>query len=694
MKKIEILDCTLRDGSYVIDFQFTAEDTAVIAAGLEDAGVKLIEIGHGLGLNASNCGEGVAAATDEEYLEAAAMTLKKSKFGMFFIPGIGRKKDLKMASRYGMDFVRIGTNATEVHLAKKYIKYAKTLGMLVFSNLMKSYALKPKALARQAKLAESWGADVVTIVDSAGGMLPQEVEEYVKTVKNALKIDVGFHGHDNLSMVHANCLAAINAGATIIDCSMQGMGRSGGNARTETLLTILKKLGYEIDIDIHKIMDLSERLIKPIIYKRGKTDIDIVLGYAKFHSKFLDIIYRAAEKYEVDPRELVVRVAEREKVRVPEELVEKIAQELSSEKKRLRTLTIPEKERRIYFKPEDFSHKSIRKSAKKIANELLSLSKKTGKESIFTISLSSRPRKSVVFPFIRESYNNVIGNAEVFNEKQAIEIAKVVDGIVDYIFVDAERKSELDLLTLLREAVKKSKVLPYKDSDAWIRAVANFLSVYQNVGGKNIVICGCNHLSYKLALDLAERGAKVTLFDNDVEKIKRASNLDILKSPIANQITCSTSPSVANGADIVVGFTIDKPIITKELIEKMRPGVLILDAGIGSIEREAIEYAQNNGAVVCRLDMRAGLSGEIVTVLETDYLIKNIFGKTLIAGIPVVAGGYIGARGDIVVDSISNPTRVIGVADGRGGLLKKIGKKEIEKIKKVKFEILKKKIES
>ena len=68
MNTPRILDCTIRDGSYVVDFQFTAEDTAVIAAGLESAGIEWIEIGHGLGLNASNAGKGAAAATDERFV--------------------------------------------------------------------------------------------------------------------------------------------------------------------------------------------------------------------------------------------------------------------------------------------------------------------------------------------------------------------------------------------------------------------------------------------------------------------------------------------------------------------------------------------------------------------------------------------------------------------------------------------------
>jgi isopropylmalate/homocitrate/citramalate synthase len=165
-----ILDVTLRDGSYLIDFQFTAQDTAMIASALESVGVRWIELGHGLGLNASASGKGAAAATDEEYLEVAADTLKVARWGMFFIPGIGREADLRLASQYKMPFVRIGTNITEIDQAEPFIKQAKDLGMLVSFNGMKSYAVSPERWGSCAAQMQQWGADIVCLVDSAGSM--------------------------------------------------------------------------------------------------------------------------------------------------------------------------------------------------------------------------------------------------------------------------------------------------------------------------------------------------------------------------------------------------------------------------------------------------------------------------------------------------------------------------------------------
>ncbi|HYR58582.1 MAG TPA: hypothetical protein VEO95_08140, partial [Chthoniobacteraceae bacterium] len=222
---IEILECTLRDGSYPISYQFTAEDTAVIAAGLEQAGFRRIEIGHGLGLGASLPHIGVAAATDEEYLAAAAGVLSKAKFGAFFIPGIGNESHLEMAAKAGMGFVRIGTEVTETERAEHFIKRAKDLGMEVSANPMKSYAVPLDEFVRRAVQLDQWGADCIAIVDSAGGMLPADVAECTRRLRENVGAAIGFHGHNNFQLAIANVLAAIEAGATIVDTSLRGLGR-------------------------------------------------------------------------------------------------------------------------------------------------------------------------------------------------------------------------------------------------------------------------------------------------------------------------------------------------------------------------------------------------------------------------------------------------------------------------------------
>lgn len=328
---MKILETTLRDGSYAVNFQFTAQDTAVISSALERIGFDLIEVGHGVGLRASqrNCGE--AADTDEAYLRATAEALRTAKFGMFCIPGIAQLEDVDLAAQYKMGFIRIGTNVTEVEESIPFIERAKKHGMMVCANFMKSYALDPKAFAQKVKQSASYGAEVVYLVDSAGGMLPQEVADYINAVKDVSDVQLGFHGHDNLGLGVANTLRAVECGAAIVDSSLQGLGRSAGNAPTELLVVALQRMGINLGIDPIQVMDVGEKYVRPLVRRQGLSSIDIVSGLAQFHSSYMGVIQRVASKYQVDPRQLIIGVCARDKVNAPEALVEEVARSLKKQ---------------------------------------------------------------------------------------------------------------------------------------------------------------------------------------------------------------------------------------------------------------------------------------------------------------------------------------------------------------------------
>lgn len=328
---MRILETTLRDGSYAIGFRFTASDTAIIAAALEKAGFDLIEIGHGVGLHASESGKGVAAETDEAYLGAAAEVLTKAKFGMFCIPGIARLEDIDMAAEYGMGFIRIGTNVTEIEGSKEFIARAKKHGMFVSANFMKSYALEPAKFAEKAKLTQDFGSDVLCIVDSAGGMLRHDLEGYFHAVQTVCDIPLGFHGHNNLGLAVAHTLRALELGAVIADSSLQGLGRSAGNAPTELLVVALKRMGIDLGIDPLMVMDIGEKYIRPLLRRRGLRSLDIVAGYSQFHSSYMGTIRHYSSRYRIDPRKLIMGVCAHDKVNAPPKLVESVAQRINAE---------------------------------------------------------------------------------------------------------------------------------------------------------------------------------------------------------------------------------------------------------------------------------------------------------------------------------------------------------------------------
>ena len=330
-KRLRLLDTTLRDGSYVINFQFTARDTALIAGQLEAAGFELIEIGHGVGLGASERNYGRAAETDEAYLVAAAETLKRSMWGMFAIPGVANLEQIDMAAEHGMKFVRVGTDVADVPDSQSFIERAKKHGMFVCANYMKSYVVAPEEFARNARMSQQYGADVVYIVDSAGGMLTRDMEGYFQAVSDVCDVEIGFHGHDNLGLGVANAVRAAELGAAIIDTSLQGMGRSAGNTPTELFIAVMDRLGVPLGFDPLRVMDIGEKYIKPLIRRDGLNSLDIVSGYAQFHSSYMGVIREFSSKFGVDPRKLIIALCEKDKVNAPRAMVEELAHALSAE---------------------------------------------------------------------------------------------------------------------------------------------------------------------------------------------------------------------------------------------------------------------------------------------------------------------------------------------------------------------------
>jgi 4-hydroxy 2-oxovalerate aldolase len=325
-RSVTIFDCTLRDGSYAVNFRFTAEDTARICAALEGIGVRWIEVGHGVGLNGSGPKHGIAACSDEDYIRSAARSLKKARFGTFFIPGIADFRHLDSARECGMNMVRVGTNVTQSEQAEPYIKHAKKLGMYVSFNAMKSYLVGPDEFLQRAVAVASWGADSVYVVDSAGNMTPSEVRDYFRLLDNRVGIPTGFHGHNNLMLATGNSLAAMEHGATLIDCTLGGIGRGGGNTQLEVMVALCERAGFDTGIDLFAAQEIAERHIRPLLHDTASvSEIDLIMGHAGFHSSYYPRIAAAVKQYRVDPRRLIIEVSKLDRLNPSPELIESVA---------------------------------------------------------------------------------------------------------------------------------------------------------------------------------------------------------------------------------------------------------------------------------------------------------------------------------------------------------------------------------
>jgi 4-hydroxy-2-oxovalerate aldolase len=333
MKKITLTEVALRDGSHAISHQFTVEQVLNVTKSLEEARVPYIEVSHGDGLGGSSLQYGFSRTNELELIEAATSVCQHSKVAVLLIPGIGTVKDLQEATKLGVKMARIATHVTEADVSAQHLARAKELGLETVGFLMMSHMASVEKLVEQAKLMESYGADTVYVVDSAGALLPYQVKERIRALSNHIGVNIGFHGHNNLSLAMANTLVAIEEGATRIDGSVRCLGAGAGNTQTEVLVAILDRLGIETGIDLYKMMDVAENIIAPILaVPQEITKDSLVLGYAGVYSSFLLHAKRAAAKFGIDSRDILVQLGERKTVGGQEDLIMDVAAEIAKNK--------------------------------------------------------------------------------------------------------------------------------------------------------------------------------------------------------------------------------------------------------------------------------------------------------------------------------------------------------------------------
>src|SRR5271166_3206082 len=325
-RSVEIMECTLRDGSYAVDFKFTENDTAILAGALGRLGIRWIEVGHGLGLGAMQAGKGAMPSTDERLIEVAKRAAPHALIGCFFIPGIGTADQLKSARAAGLDFVRIGYNAPEIEEAYPYLELAAKLGLKSCLNFMKTYGISPAEFGEKARSGVAAGADVIYCVDSAGGMFPEDVHNYISAAHDRSECKVGFHGHSNLQFAVTNSVEAVRSGASFIDTTLYGLGRSAGNVPTEVAVAVFANLGIETGIDLFEVMDAAEEFMGPLMSQMQLYDMmSVAMGCSQFHSSFLPRVAAAARKHGVELRRLVVAMGKLDPVNLSEDNLDRVA---------------------------------------------------------------------------------------------------------------------------------------------------------------------------------------------------------------------------------------------------------------------------------------------------------------------------------------------------------------------------------
>jgi len=333
---VRLTDTSLRDGSHAKRHQFTEEQVRSVVRGLDDAGMPVIEVTHGDGLGGSSHNYGFSLVDERVLMKAAVDEARHAKIAALMLPGLGTKDDIKAIRDIGVSIVRIATHCTEADIADQHFGLAREIGLETVGFLMMAHTVAPEKLAEQARIMADAGCQCVYVVDSAGSMILDEAADRVAAVVASVGGDaqVGFHGHENLSLSLANTICAIRAGAVQVDGSTRRFGAGSGNTSCEAFAAVAERLGIRTGLDVLKMIDVAEDVVRPVMDDECLLDrLALTMGYAGVYSSFLKHAFRAAERYDVSGAEILLECGRRKLVGGQEDQIIQIAAGIAAAKR-------------------------------------------------------------------------------------------------------------------------------------------------------------------------------------------------------------------------------------------------------------------------------------------------------------------------------------------------------------------------
>ena len=461
----------------------------------------------------------------------------------------------------------------------------------------------------------------------------------MKATQQETDICLGFHGHDNLCLAMANTLKAIECGATIVDSSLQGMGRSAGNTITEVLFAILKQKSLFPNVNLKEIMDLGDQVIHPLIKNKTLDSMAITSGYARFHSSFTSKVRKFANKYNIDTRDLIVKLCKEDLINAPEDLLEKFGQELANSK-------VMDKKRIVITNPRVIGNINSIEKLQFILKELKINASKFGKFSTLNIVFTPNEKDLRVAGNIHSNETHVIGSITIPDFNFLNNLTQYIESHVHIVLLDVDKQNAgFKNIDKVKSAFVDTLLLTYSDADIWVDSVKEQIlrAEHENIDQKNITILGDDYKAKLLGNYLESLGANVQM------------------------LACTKIEYDFAICDILVLWSKIKPLSSGE-INSFKKSVLIIDAKIGSLNPDLISELLENNIKITRVNIWASLCGILSSLHESYKTQKLDFGRKCIDGVFVVSGGFIGKNGDVIVDNISDISKIVGIADGNSGV--------------------------
>jgi 4-hydroxy 2-oxovalerate aldolase len=244
----KILDCTIRDGGLVNNWDFSVEFVQDLYNGLNEAGVEYMEIGYKNSPKLLNATEpNPWRFLDDHFLKEVIPVKKSTKLSALVDIGRVDPNDVLPCEQSVLDMIRVACYIREVDKGLELVEMFHDMGYETTLNIMALSSAPERQLIEAFDMIKESPVDVVYIVDSFGSLDPQDIEYQVKKFQAMLPNKrLGIHTHNNMQLAFANTLTAMKNGVEFLDSSVYGMGRAAGNCNTELLVSYIQKSRYEL----------------------------------------------------------------------------------------------------------------------------------------------------------------------------------------------------------------------------------------------------------------------------------------------------------------------------------------------------------------------------------------------------------------------------------------------------------------
>ena len=289
-KEIKVLDCTIRDGGLINNYQFSETFVKAVYAAACDSGVDYFEIGKKLADSDSYPRDkwGVWNSCDDDVIREVIDSHEcehRPKIAVMFDIGRIDLKALQPIDQTPFDMIRVASYVADINKGIDVVKTCKELGYETTLNIMAPSAAIERDLAEGLEETnEVAQLDYLYLVDSYGAFYSEQVTSYVELYKKyAPNKPLGFHGHNNQQLAFSNTQQAIIDGVNLLDATVNGIGRGAGNCNLELLLNFLKNPKFDVR-PIYKVIQEQMVPLRETI-EWGFNDIYGISGYLNQHPR-------------------------------------------------------------------------------------------------------------------------------------------------------------------------------------------------------------------------------------------------------------------------------------------------------------------------------------------------------------------------------------------------------------------------